>query len=238
MCPFWFTIIRITVQFYLARSGIGIQNPTGGVMKGKMRKAIMLVAAVAAVLALLLTLGGCGKGGAAAGGAAAEGRARHPVEAAVLCRPRLEPARVRKRHQGVQHRGQQRDGHRCVHGRRAGAPGRNVPGPAEGDHRRLRQRRRLHGLARGRGGVRRLLPPGGALRDRRGRAVEPLGPERDLGGGLRRDRRRHLAVPGKLGPVQLRHHQADPAPGRPEGPAHVHVPHRRQVHDRSSAWSR
>ncbi len=48
-------------------------------MKGKMRKTLILVAAVVAVLALLFALGGCGgKGGAAAGGEKKAGAAAEP----------------------------------------------------------------------------------------------------------------------------------------------------------------
>ena len=54
--------------------------------------------------------------------------------------------------------------------------------------------------------------------------------ERDLGGGLRRHRR-HLARRRRLGPLQLRHHRADPQPRRPAGQARLHLPDRRPLPD-------
>ena len=77
--------------------------------------------------------------------------------------------------------------------------------------------------------VRRLLPVRLALLARRAGAVALVRAEGDLGGGLRRDPRGHLAFDRLLGPVQLRHDQADPLGRRPPGPARLHLPDRRAV---------
>ena len=52
------------------------------------------------------------------------------------------------------------------------------------------------------------------------------GAERDLGGSLRRDRGRHLALRRRLGPLPLQYRQPHTQPRGSEGPAGVHLPHR------------
>ena len=51
-------------------------------------------------------------------------------------------------------------------------------------------------------------------------------------------RGRHLAHHRRLGPVQLRHHQADPLARGPQGPARLHLPDRLDSSCRSSALFR
>ena len=58
--------------------------------------------------------------------------------------------------------------------------------------------------------VRRLLPVRLALQPGRAGAVALVRPEGDLGGSVWRGGRRHLAEHRRLGPLQLRDHEADP----------------------------
>ncbi len=117
---------------------------------------------------------------------------------------------------------------RCT--RRSCAAGRAVPRSAGRHARRRPERRRLGRRAGGRRRVRRLLPVRLALQPGRAGAVALVRAEGHLGGGLWRGQGRDLAVLRLVGPVQLRHHQADPFGRRPAGPARLHVPDRRPLH--------
>jgi len=55
-------------------------------------------------------------------------------------------------------------------------------------------------------------------------------PQGHLAGGVQRSAGRDLAERRFVGPLQLRHHQADPFGGGPERPACLHVPDRGALH--------
>ena len=149
--------------------------------------------------------------------------------------PALADHVARAGDRSLQQGGQWRDGDRALHRRPAGAAGRTVPRRAVRHPRRRAERRRFDGLAGRRRRVRRLLPVCLALQPRRAGAVELVRPEGDLGGSLCRGARRDLAQRRRVGPLQLRHQQADPQPCRSQGAAHLHLPDRRAVHLASSA---